>query len=67
VAPFGKRKKNTGSFQFSIVTTQKYHLSENLKFDYLIIFQRLKLRILMEKFLSISLTLKIHSKYFWRL
>jgi len=37
-----------GSFQFNAVTT-KYHPTGNLKFDYLGIFQSLKLRILMEK------------------
>ena len=45
----------------------KYHPSGNLKFNNLGIFQSLKLRILMEKFLSISLKLNFawfHSKYF---
>jgi len=36
---------------------KKYYLSENLKFNYLGIFQSLKLRILMGKILSISLKL----------
>jgi len=50
--PFGNRKKYfRGSFQISIVTIQKYHPSRNLKFNYLGIFQSLKLRgpILMGK------------------
>jgi len=36
---------------------KKYHLLGNLKFNYLGIFQSLKLRILMEKVLPISLKL----------
>jgi len=48
--PFGNRKKYfRGSFQFSIVTIQKISLPRNLKFDYLGIFQSLKLRISMGK------------------
>jgi len=36
---------------------KKYHPSGNLKFDYLGIFQSIKLRILMEKIISIFLKL----------
>jgi len=44
---------------FSSVLSQfeKYHPAGNLKFSYLGIFQSLKLRILVEKILSISLKL----------
>jgi len=54
-----KNKKKHTVFQrvfFSLVLSQfkKYHHSGNLKFNYLGIYQSLKLRILMEKFLSIS-------------
>jgi len=53
--PFGNRKIYfTGSFQFSIVTISKISPSGDLKFNYLGIFQSLKLLILMEKILSIS-------------
>jgi len=57
--PFGNRKK---IFQriFSVRYCQiskKYHPSGNLKFNYLGIFQSLKLRSLMRKILSISLKL----------
>jgi len=56
--PFGNRKKYfTESFQFSIVTILKISPSGNLIFNYLVIFPSLKLRILMGKFLSISLKL----------
>jgi len=52
-----KLKKNI-FFYFSIVTIlKKYHPYRNLKFNYLGIFQSLKLRILMEKILSIPLKL----------
>jgi len=55
---FGNRKDYfRGCFQFSIVSFSKYHPFGNLKFDYLGISQSLKLRILMEKILSISLKL----------
>jgi len=43
---------------------QKYHPPGNLKFNYSGIFQILKLRILKEKILSLSLKQKFHSKYF---
>jgi len=56
--PFGNRKKYfRGSFLFSIVSIKKNHPSRNLKFYNLGIFQSLKLRILMEKILRISLML----------
>jgi len=57
--PFGNRKKYFRvSFQFSIVTIhKKYHPSGNLKFNYLGIFQSLKLRIFVGKIISISLKL----------
>jgi len=52
--PFGNKTNILqGSFQFSIVRTKKKQ-SGNPKFNYLGIFPSLKLRILMEKFLSIS-------------
>jgi len=58
---FGNRKIYfRGSFQFSIVTIQKIsppRSPENLIFNYSGIFQSLKLRISMEKILSISLKL----------
>jgi len=55
--PFGNRKKYfRGSYQFSIVF-KKYHPSGNLKCINSGISQSLKLRILMEKILSISLKL----------
>jgi len=44
---------------------KKYHPSGNLKFNYVGIFQSLKLRILMEKILSISA--EFHSTYFGQL
>ena len=52
-----KRKKKRKYFQFCIVTTKKISLLWKMKFNYLGIFQSLKLRILLEKFLSISLKL----------
>jgi len=56
--PFANRKKYfRGSFQLKIVTIKKYHLTGNLKFNNLGIFQRLKLRISMEKILPTSLKL----------
>jgi len=63
--PFGNRK-NILEDLFSAVLSQfkKYHPSGNLKFDYLGIFLSLKLRILLEKILSISLELKFNSKCF---
>jgi len=62
--PFGNRKKYfIESSPFSIVTIQKISTPENQKFiNYLSIFQSLKLRISMEKILSISL--KLNFKYF---
>jgi len=52
-------KKNILVDLFSSVLPQfkKYHPSGNMKFNYLGIFQNLKLRILMGKILSISLKL----------
>jgi len=48
--PFGNRKKYfRGFFNSVLLRFKKYHLSGNLKFNYLGIFQSLKLRILMEK------------------
>jgi len=56
--PFGKRKTYfRGSFQFTIITIQKISPPGNMKFNYLCIFQSLKLRISKEKILSISLKL----------
>jgi len=57
--PFGNRKKYfKGTHQFSTMSQfKKYHPSGNLKFNNLGFFQSLKLRILMEKILSISLKL----------
>jgi len=58
--PFGNRKKYfRGSFHFGIVTIQKISPPRNLNFNYSGIFQSLKLRILMEKILSISLMLNL--------
>jgi len=59
-----KQKKNRGSFQFSFVTVQKMSPSGHLKFDYLGIFQILKLRMLMEKNYFNFSQAKFHSKYF---
>jgi len=55
--PFGNRKKYILEDLFSSVLSQlkKYPPSGNLKCNYLGIFQSLKLHILMEKILSISL------------
>ena len=52
-------EKNIFRDLFSSVLSQlkKYHPSGKLKFNYLDILQSLKLRILMQKFLSISLKL----------
>jgi len=56
--PFGNRKKYfRGPFHSVLSQYKKYHPSENLKFKYLGIFQSLKLPILIEKILSISLKL----------
>jgi len=56
--PFGNRKIYfRGFFQLGIVTIKKISPSGNLKFNYLGIFQSLKLRISMGKILSISLQL----------
>jgi len=57
--PFGNRKIYfRGSFQFSIVQIKKkYHHPGNMEFNYLGIFQSLKLRISIEKILLISLKL----------
>ena len=56
-----KKKYLRRFFQFNTITILKYHASENLKFNNLHIFQSLKLRILMEKILSISLNLNFTS------
>jgi len=53
--PFGNRKKlfqRIFSIQYRL-NLKKYHPSGNLKFNYLVIFQSLKLRILMGKILLI--------------
>jgi len=57
--PFGNRKKNILENLFSSVLSQlkKYHPSGNVKFNNSSIFQNVKLRILMEKILPISLEL----------
>jgi len=49
--PFGNRKKNIleDFFKSVLLRFKKYHLSGNLKFNYLGTFQSLKLRVLMEK------------------
>jgi len=54
-----KQEKNILKDLFSLVLSQykKYHLSENLKFNYLGITQSSTLRILMENFLLICLEL----------
>jgi len=53
-----EEKYFSGSFQFSFVKIKKkYHLSGNLKFNYLGISQSLKFRILTETILPISLNL----------
>jgi len=60
--PFGNRK-NILKDLFSSVLSQfkKYHAPENMKFNYLCIFQSLKLSILIEKIISISLEPNITS------
>ena len=57
--PFGNRKKNILNDLFSSVLSlfKLYHPSGNLKFNYLGIFQSLKLCISMGKILLISLKL----------
>jgi len=57
--PFGNRKKNILEELFSSVLPKfkKFHPPENLKFNYLDIFQSFKLRISMGKILTISLKL----------
>jgi len=50
--PFGNRKIFSGIFSVQYSQFKKYHLSENLKFINLGIFQSLKFRILMGKILS---------------
>jgi len=56
--PFANRKIHfRGTFQFTIAEFEIYHPPGNLKLNYFVIFQSLKLRILMEKILSISLKL----------
>jgi len=56
--PFGNRKNILeGFFSSVLLRFKKYHLSGNLKFNYLGISQSVKLRILMEKIISISLKL----------
>jgi len=61
--PFGNRKIHIrGFFQFIFFTIQKIsRLSGNLKFNNVGIFQSLKLRILAEKKLPISLKLNFSS------
>jgi len=61
-------EKNVLEDLFSSVSSQfkKYHPSGNLKFNYAGIFQNLKLRIFMEKILSISLKLKFIPNTFGR-
>jgi len=54
--PFGNRKKYfRGSLSSVLPQFKKYHPSGNLKSDFLDIFQSLKLHILVEKILLISL------------
>jgi len=56
--PFGNRKKYfRGSFSSALLQFKKYHPSESLKFNNFGIFQSLKLRILVEKILPVSLKL----------
>jgi len=56
--PFGNRKIHLiGSSLFSIEQLKKYHPSGNLKLNNLGFFQSLKLRILLEKILAVSLNL----------
>jgi len=53
--PFGNRKKNLEDLFNSVLSQfKKYHPPGNLKFNNLGIFQSLKLRIVMEKILSIQ-------------
>ena len=61
--PFGNRKKNIFEDLFSsvLLNFKKYHLSENLKFNNLGIFQSVKLRNVMQKILRISLKLNFTS------
>jgi len=58
--PFGN-KKNILEDLFSSVLSQfkKYHPPGSLKFNYLVIFQSLKLRVFMEKLLLIPLKLNL--------
>jgi len=54
--PFGARKNISRDLLSSVLSPyKKYHPPGNLKVKYLGIFQSLKFRILMEKFLSIPL------------
>jgi len=57
--PIGNEKNHfKGSFRLSILSQfQKYHLSENRKFNNLGILQISKLRVLEEKILPISIKL----------
>jgi len=55
--PFGNRKKIVDLFSLVLSEFKKYQPPGNLKFNYLGIFQSLKLRFSMEKILSISLKL----------
>jgi len=56
--PFENRKKNSEDLFSSILTQyKKYHPSGNLKLNNLGLFQSLKLRVLLEKILPISLKL----------
>jgi len=61
----GNRKKNLeGLFSSVWGQLKKYHPSENQKFNNLSIFQKLKLRNLMEKSPLNFCKAKFHSKYF---
>jgi len=62
----GNRKIYILKDLFSSVLAQfkKYHASENLKFNFLGIFESLKLRLSMEKHLLNFSYTKYHSKYF---
>jgi len=65
--PYGnikKIKKLEDLFSFVFLQFEKYHPSGYLKFNNLSIFPNLKLRILMEKILQISLGLNFTSNTF---
>jgi len=59
--PFSNRKKNMleDLFKLELSQCKKYHPSGNLEFNYLGIVQSLKVRLIMEKILPISLKLKL--------